>query len=115
MALQYQNKTLTDVVESDVKTVKFFSITYKAKIQLKGELHPKERSIVQNGFYQTLDPAIKSEIKGKTVSTIKIRYNINDPVWIEFLLKEKIIPFPTLITKAIDDQWSKDKMKNNNQ
>lgn len=104
--LDKESKKPSDVTEADGKSVKIFSIAYKAIIKLQNDAVAKEQVVTQYGLFKTLDPVIVAQIQRNPLpQSVNIGYLKSDPILIKFDVDGKVVSLPALITKAVDDRW----------
>lgn len=104
LLVKENGKQPKDLLESDQKNMLSFSIEYNALIKKAGAIRKKR--ITQHGLYRTLHPQLQqSFINNTSPTSIMIRYALENPVAIKFIMNQEEIDAPALLTGTIDDHW----------
>lgn len=107
-ALEYANKNIEEVQESDKKTIIFFILSYEAPVILKKNTKPVNKVIKQTGFYRTMYPQIQEKIEQiveNGIGEIDVIYDKDDPIAVYFPIDGQIYNPPTLLSDTTDALW----------
>lgn len=97
--------SIDQLLEEDRKTIKQFTLKYKAPVKLQNDSMARVKDIWQLGFYRQLHPKIQARFKEN--EKIKIQYAIGNPILIRFIIDNEPIPAPFMLTDTIEDKWHK--------
>lgn len=101
------NKKLEDLMEKDGCTLLSFEIRYFAPVIFEGQPQPQNTEIIQYGLFRALDAVLQSRILEMKSTSLNIRYNLEGPILVEFLIDGEKIQSPPLLTETIDKKWKR--------
>ena len=96
-----RGEKIDNYLDEDKEILRFFKIKYRALIKLEKDVPAREEDIIQYGLFKALPIAMQKKLDDIETQNITVRYKVDDPLFIIFIVKDDVFSAPALLTDKV--------------